>query len=273
MRSGGVLARDPVGDGLFLAVVAALMPLFSVVNTLSVLDEHRRRGERLPFWEPLLWETSSIAMWLALSPLIMGLTRRIWPLSRPWWRAFGVHAAALAGISLAHVGGMGALRWIGYAAAGRAYPPTGPLNQFLYEFRKDALVYAGLVTLYMCWRLYRQRAAPSPPVAAEPALEVRDGARRHFVPLAEIAYVEAAGNYVELHRGTLPILHRASLSALERDLAGAGFVRIHRARLVRRGAVARVDSRSSGDFVVTLSDGRQLAGSRRYRRPLLEPRA
>jgi len=61
----------------------------------------------------------------------------------------------------------------------------------------------------------------------------------------------------------------ASLSEMERRLRSAGFVRIHRSRLVRREAVAAVESKPTGDFIVRLRDGRELAGSRRYRRPLL----
>ena len=61
------------------------------------------------------------------------------------------------------------------------------------------------------------------------------------------------------------------LSQMERQLQGAGFVRIHRSRLVRRAAIKQVESKPSGDYVVRLVDGRELAGSRRYRRPLLEP--
>ena len=87
--------------------------------------------------------------------------------------------------------------------------------------------------------------------------------------LAEVVWVEAAGNYVELHRGASGLLHRASLADMQRRLEGAGFVRIHRSRLVRREAVAAVESKPTGDFVVRLRDGRELAGSRRYRRPLL----
>lgn len=89
------------------------------------------------------------------------------------------------------------------------------------------------------------------------------------MPLNDVVWVEAAGNYVELHRGGGGLLHRASLSEMERRLHSAGFVRIHRSRLVRREAVAAVESKSTGDFVVRLRDGRELAGSRRYRRPLL----
>jgi DNA-binding LytR/AlgR family response regulator len=91
------------------------------------------------------------------------------------------------------------------------------------------------------------------------------------VALTEILWIEAAGNYVELHRGASPILHRASLTEMERRLGEANFVRIHRSRLVRRDAVTEIESKPSGDYVVRLEDGRELAGSRRYRRPLLEP--
>jgi len=58
---------------------------------------------------------------------------------------------------------------------------------------------------------------------------------------------------------------------MERQLRGQGFVRIHRSRLVQRARIAQVESKPSGDYVVRLLDGRELAGSRRYRRPLLEP--
>jgi DNA-binding LytR/AlgR family response regulator len=113
----------------------------------------------------------------------------------------------------------------------------------------------------------------APPQGAPPSLEtieVKDGARRRFVAALDIQWIEAAGNYVELHTADAAILHRAPLSELERQL-GLGFVRVHRSRLVRRGAVAQVESRPSGDYVVRLSDGREVLGSRRYRRPLLEP--
>jgi DNA-binding LytR/AlgR family response regulator len=162
---------------------------------------------------------------------------------------------------------MGLIRWAVYGLVGGAYPPLSPLMDFPYELRKDLLTYVAILATYVGWL----RLAPGPPAPKDPAIEVRDGARRHFIPLAEVAWIEAAGNYVEVHRGRTPVLHRASLSEMERRLRDAGFVRIHRSRLVRRDAVKAVESKPSGDYVVSLSDGRELAGSRRYRRPLLEP--
>jgi hypothetical protein len=267
---GGAGTSGRRDDVVFIGLIAGMLASLAVVNALSVAHDWTARGHPLPFWEPLAWETTSVVVLMALAPLSMVFTRRVWPLDPSWRRALALHLLALVAFSLLHVTGMGALRWAIYAAVGDAYSPLGPLADFPYEFRKDALVYAGFVFLYVAWR--KNRASWTPAGEAAPdSLEVRDGARRHFVPLCEVAWIEAAGNYVELHRGQAAILHRAPLSEMERQLQGAGFVRIHRSRLVRRGAVAHVESKPSGDYVVRLADGRELAGSRRYRRPLLEP--
>lgn len=258
------------GDGAFLGIVAILLTTFAVVNALSVTHDRAELSRPLPFWEPLAWELSSIVVILVLAPAFLAFTRRVWPLDPPWIRVVVLHVLAIVAFSLLHVLGMGALRWAIYAALGDDYAPLGPLANFLYEFRKDALAYVGFVALYVGWRTIRASRIPAGQAAPD-VVEVRDGTRRHFVPLSEVGWVEAAGNYVELHRGDAPILHRASLSQMERQLEGAGFVRIHRSRLVRRSAVAQVESKASGDYVVRLADGRELAGSRRYRRPLLEP--
>jgi len=268
--NGGAAGTSGRGDGPFVVAVALALFLFALVNTFSVLDETRSRGQRLAFWEPFVWETTSILVILAMLPIFLTLVRRVWPLDPPWPRAVAVHVAGLLVFAAIHITAMGVLRWAVYAAVGGYYAPLAPLGDFLYEFRKDALAYAGFIALYVLWR--RQRGRPHVEVNAPPgAIEVRDGALRHFVPLAEVAWIEAAGNYVELHRGQTPILHRAPLSEMERQLRGAGFLRIHRSRLVRRDAIAQVVSKPSGDYVVRLADGRELAGSRRYRRPLLEP--
>lgn len=265
--AGGTRRRDRLFLGVFLLVGAAI----ALVDALSVADDRAEAGRPIGLWEPLVWEASSILALVALAPLVMALTRRVQPLVAPWPRLAAVHLAAALAFSLVHVTAMGAVRAMVYAAVGGAYPAFGPLRDFPYEFRKDLLIYLGLVGLYAIWLRLWQSPPPAGAGETPQAIEIRDGARRHFVPLSEVAFIEAAGNYVELHRGATPILHRAPLSSLERQLAGAGFVRIHRSRLVRRAAVSEVESRPSGDFVVRLADGRELMGSRRYRKPLLDP--
>ena len=255
-------------DAIFVAIFAVVAGAIAVVDALSVTHDRAEAGRPVPFWEPLVWETTSVVVLTALTPAIMALTRRFLPLSSPWVRVLPAHLLGAAAYSLAHVTAMGVLRWGVYAAVGDFYAPLSPLGDFIYEFRKDLLVYFAVVAIYVVWlRLPAARTTEM----RDDSIEVRDGARRHFLPLAEIAWIEAAGNYVELHRGATPILHRAPLAEMERRLHGAGFVRIHRSRLVRRAAIAQVESKPSGDYVVRLTDGRELSGSRRYRKPLLDP--
>ncbi|MEW5685752.1 MAG: LytTR family DNA-binding domain-containing protein [Pseudomonadota bacterium] len=262
------------GDLLFVGVAALIAVAVTLFNVLNVIDERAEVGRPIPVWEPAVWEASSALVLLALLPAILWVTRRSWPLSPPWPRRLVVHLATALAVSLVHVLAMGAIRGLVYPLAGQSYDPWGPLANWPYELRQDLPVYVVLVGAYVGWRSLRTplaAASPGPDAAGPEALEVRDGARRHFVNLAEVDWIEAAGNYVELHRASGPVLHRSSLADLERQLQGAGFVRIHRSRLVRRGAVSQVESRPSGDFMVRLAGGVELAGSRRFRRPLLEP--
>jgi hypothetical protein len=264
----GPVVTNPREDLLFTAVVAAVLVVVLYFNALNVADERARDGHPIRLWEPMVWEATSGLYFLAASPLVTAITRRFWPTRAPWGRKILAHAAAAVTVSLGHVLAIGVARWAIYRMVGESYAPLSPLGDWPYEFRKDVLVYAAIVAVYTMWRSLRGRAQPAPGARAE-VLEVRDGARRHFVPLADVVWVEAAGNYVELHRGGSGLLHRASLAEMERRLQTAGFVRIHRSRLVRREAVAAVESKPTGDFVVRLRDGHELAGSRRYRRPLL----
>jgi hypothetical protein len=84
------------------------------------------------------------------------------------------------------------------------------------------------------------------------------------VPPDRIAWVAAAGNYVELHGGERPLLVRAPLAAVAAALAPHGFVRIHRSTLVNRKRVARV---RSVDLI--LDDGRSLKLGSRFKAQLL----
>lgn len=240
----------------------------TTVDMFSVVHDRALAGRPAPLWEPAIWEfTSGLVLWL-LTPALMTLTRRLPPRPPPALGWLVWHLAGALAFSLVHVLAMGLLRSLTYAAIGSFYAPLAPLGDWPYELRKDLVTYAGLVTVYAIWRGPVSEVAT---VGQGPApIEVRDGARRLFVPVSDILWVEAAGNYVELHRDAAPILHRAALAEMERRLAGLGFVRIHRSRLVRRDAIVAVETRSSGDFVVRLAGGQVLAGSRRFRTQALD---
>ncbi|OKK15141.1 LytR family transcriptional regulator [Streptomyces sp. CB00455] len=69
-------------------------------------------------------------------------------------------------------------------------------------------------------------------------IAVELGGVTRFVAIADIAYVEAQGDYARLHTGEGSHLVRIPLSTLEERWAAHGFVRIHRRHLV---ALSRID--------------------------------
>lgn len=252
------------GDLLFMGLFALVAGGVIVVDIFSTLHDRARFGQPVVWWEPTVWEVSSGLVLAGLLPGLLWLIRR-WPprLQRPFtWIA--VHIGCGLAFSLLHVIAMGLVRSAAYNVIGGVYQALGPLGDWPYELRKDLLIYAGTLAAYPLWRQFRARDIPAHDTPD--VLEVRDGARRVFVPVADILWVEAAGNYVELHTRGGAVLHRASLVQIERRLAG--FVRIHRSRLVSRAAVAQVETKSSGDFNLRLTSGETLAGSRRFRAAL-----
>jgi len=257
-----------------LALVAALGLVNALVNATSALLEARREGRLLEIWEPFVWEASSFVVVLALAPLVWRAVEKIPPTSGRMARFALSHAALTIPFSIIHVAAMMALRLIVYAAVGDAYAPfsAGVALTFLYEWRKDALAYAALAGLRIGVQVWaaRQASAALAPIAAggEARVEVRDGAQRLFLAPAEIVSVEAAGNYVEIRTGARTHLVRGALAAFEGRLAPHGFVRVHRSRLVNKAHIRAIRPTGAGDVEIELSDGRTLAGSRRYRAAL-----
>jgi two-component system LytT family response regulator len=96
-------------------------------------------------------------------------------------------------------------------------------------------------------------------------LVIRSIGRVQFVEVAQIDWVEASGNYVEIHAGAESFLHRERMRVLETQLDPAEFVRIHRSIIVNRAAVAEIRPIAGGDHTVLLRGGQRLRLSRTYR--------
>jgi two-component system LytT family response regulator len=94
---------------------------------------------------------------------------------------------------------------------------------------------------------------------------VKAGGRVLFLPIEEIDYIEAAGNYVRLHAGADNYLHRETISHLEETLDRARFARIHRSTIVNLNRVKELHPLFRGDFTVVLRDGRELTLAKSYR--------
>jgi two-component system LytT family response regulator len=101
-------------------------------------------------------------------------------------------------------------------------------------------------------------------------LMVKSGPRICFIRIADIDWIEAAGNYVRLHVGKDDHLLRESLTALEKKLDPGRFVRVHRSSIVNLDSIRELQSAFHGDYVIILRDGTELALSRSCRDKLEE---
>ena len=191
-----------------------------------------------------------------------------------WARLAGVHFAAATAFSIVHIAGMVALRMAGYAGVGHSYSFAFEGNwvlPFFYEWRKDLLTYLAVAAGYCAWGYWMAQRATQAMLAApmksaaDDRTEIRDGARVILLDPAEISWVEAAGNYVEIHAAGAMHLARGTLAGFEERLAGRGFVRIHRSRLLNRANIRSFKPTPSGDLEITLADGKIITGSRRFR--------
>lgn len=103
--------------------------------------------------------------------------------------------------------------------------------------------------------------------AASPYLEnisVRSIGRIDRVSTAHILWVEAAGNYVQLHTAARSLLHRVPLSRLEQHLNPKDFVRVHRGAIVRRTQIASLAVAGDGSYLLGLHCGAAVAVSERH---------
>ncbi len=110
--------------------------------------------------------------------------------------------------------------------------------------------------------------APTEPSRYLQRLVIRSIGRVQFVDVAQIDWLEASGNYIEVHTGGESFLHRERLRVLEQQLDPGAFVRIHRSIIVHRPVVKELRPLAGGDYSVLLASGASLRLSRTYRAAL-----
>lgn len=104
--------------------------------------------------------------------------------------------------------------------------------------------------------------AGGPAIVAPARIGVRRGARTILIDVADIDWIEAAGDYARLHAGRETYLVSTRMHELEERLASAPFLRIHRSAIVNLAKVAELRREPDGGGVVLLADGVRLRVAR-----------
>jgi len=93
---------------------------------------------------------------------------------------------------------------------------------------------------------------------------VRTGPRILVVPADDVAWISAAGDYVELHTRNATHLLRETMNSLGHKLNPAGFARIHRSKIINLARILELQSIENREYIVKLCDGSQHRSSRTY---------
>jgi hypothetical protein len=250
----------------------------TVGNSITTLMDVRRAGLAFASWEPAVWEGSSAILMLALVPAVVLFTRRF-PLHWDTWRRqLPWYLLASLAYSLLHVAGMVALRVLAYRWQGGDYD-FGPWGrEFVYEYLKDARSFASMVVAIEVYRLLLRRwqgeaslldvpdeGPPVEPVERPERFLVRKLGREFLVAAADIEWLQAAGNYVNLRVRGHDYPLRSTIAGVEAKLDPQRFARIHRSYMVNLDQVVSIEPLESGDARLHLKDGTVLPCSRRHR--------
>jgi hypothetical protein len=273
--------RRPIEFGFWFALLSVIF----VSETLVQIMDANRHGVGTHNWEIVSWEASSMIALLILIPLIIYFDGRF-PLS---WSNLKVAIPAHAGFSIVfsilHVSMMVGMRKLIYWLNGLHYDFGIILEQFFYEYLKDARTYAIVLSLIYLYRhlilrlqgeasllgapdLSNQREAESKPER----ILVKKLGREFLVRVNDIERIEAAGNYVNLHIADRVYPLRDTLTKIEQRLDESKFKRIHRSHIINLNQIKEIRPLESGDAQVLLISDTTVPMSRTYRSQFVDNR-
>jgi DNA-binding LytR/AlgR family response regulator len=253
-----------------LAVWGAGLGFVTLTQIGIALEDFQRSGGSGAVWEPVVWEVSSIASLTLLIPFVYWASRRFSISSLGLLRWIGAHAAATLPFAIMHIALMGGMREFAYAFTPYDYDTANLLlSEFFYEYKKDAVTYFVALGLVSALRKVGEGGEDRLEHGREPQrrLKLQSDQGLMIVEPARIEALEAAGNYVVVTTCEGSFETRSSLTTLVEE-CGDDVIQIHRRFAAGVGFIRRIEGKRSGDGIVTLTSGRQLRLSRRYKNGL-----
>jgi two-component system LytT family response regulator len=99
-------------------------------------------------------------------------------------------------------------------------------------------------------------------------LAVRRQGKTVFVDIADVDWIEADENYVQVHTGAHAHLLHVTMNALDKALDPEVFLRIHRSVIVNVTRIREMQPAMHGEYVITLASGVRLQSGRIYNEKL-----
>ena len=244
--------------------------------------ELNRLGQAFSPWHPIVLEgTSHIAVGVTI-PLLLWFERRVPIRIENWRRDVAAHAVFTVLWSLTHVSLMYGARVVVFDFGfDTDYRWDDWWIEFGYEYLKDFRTYFFILALVYLYRFVLRRARgeagflsegeeDTPPTPVADRLLIKKLGREFLVRTVDIDWVEASGNYVNLHVGKSVYPLRETMNGISERLREQGFQRVHRSAAVNLDRVREIVAFDSGDGEARLIDDVTVPISRRFKKALKE---
>ncbi|WP_223788756.1 LytR/AlgR family response regulator transcription factor [Marinicella meishanensis] len=98
-------------------------------------------------------------------------------------------------------------------------------------------------------------------------LSIKDSGRTTLIPVKDITWIEAAGDYMCIHSNNPKQVNvlRSTMKELESKLNPALFQRVHRSTMVNIDCIQKICSHINGEYFLILDDESKIKMSRSYR--------
>ena len=96
-------------------------------------------------------------------------------------------------------------------------------------------------------------------------IAIKDSGVTTLLPIVDITWIEAAGDYMCIHSGSKVHVMRSTMKQLEAKLNPTIFQRIHRSTIVNLDYIEKICSHINGEYFLILKDGSRIKMSRSYR--------
>ena len=255
------------------------------INATNVLMEQAREASAsFIAWEPFAWEYSSALATLLIFPLIAWFMRRY-----PWdWHttknSVGRYIVAAICYSVVHIGLMVAMREMVYLFTASDYQFSTSFQQFIFEFfyelRKDLWSFCFFVAMIAIYRyMIAQWLGDAQSISNKSDKEI-DGqlseslanillvkklGKEFLIKTKNIEWVEACGNYANLHIADEIYPMRITMSELILKSRSYGVIRVHKSFAVNVNWLHCIEPLASGDGEIVMQSGKKIRLSRRYK--------
>jgi DNA-binding LytR/AlgR family response regulator len=171
------------------------------------------------------------------------------------------------------------LRKLVYRVAGLQYDFGDTFSELIFEYLKDARTYAVILGGLYVYRYFllqlqgevRLLSTPEDVPSSSKAdafperFLVRKLGKEFLVAATDIEYLEASGNYVNLHVRGRQYPLRSTMTAIEPLVDPKRFRRVHRSYIINLDQLEEIEPLESGDARLKLRNGAVVPCSRRFR--------